>query len=486
MCALSAKLLNLHPDRCQILDRGLLENTKIEDERLFRRRAHRLLNILTDFLKLFPEELAVHGVELLSDRPVKYGGFADIYHGKYINTDGEEVEAALKVLKIFQDQSDDGRRLLLQKFAKETLVWRYLKHPNIVPFLGVDATTFPAPTMAMVSLWMSQGNALNYMAENSPVARYAITLLDDIIQGLMYLHTENIVHGDLCGRNILIDKERARLVDFGLAAFVELESIQSSTRKGSTRWMAPELLLPDVYHPGRRFRQTPASDVWAFGCVCCEIWTEGQIPFVDMSDGGIIVALSRADGNAVPYKTKPCDKAGIPMPERLWELVKWCFKLDGAERPAVKVIAHILFEMKQQNWSSSDLAAGGSITALPIQPRSSGSTPSALPEEVHPQLVVDGKQERVHFAEEYAIVRFGPLRLDAASDLEELFQNIFAGLLKLLRRDVLVAPLGIDRRDSQYLDLRFRSPAEANNFTMTWMVCRYDPYKEVSAVLVDN
>jgi serine/threonine protein kinase len=112
--------------------------------------------------------------------------------------------------------------------------------------------------------------------------------LDDIIQGLMYLHSENIVHGDLCGvsvfcavswiliqliqRNILINERRACLTDFGLAAFVELDtSIQTSTRKGSTRWMAPELLLPDVYHPGLPFRQTPASDVWAFGCVCCEV-----------------------------------------------------------------------------------------------------------------------------------------------------------------------------------------------------------------------
>ncbi|KAJ7842103.1 kinase-like domain-containing protein, partial [Mycena olivaceomarginata] len=187
-----------------------------------RRRAHRLLNILADFLKILPEELAIDGVMLLSDRPVKYGGFADIYHGKYTNSQGEEVEVALKVLKIFQDQSDEARHILRQKFAREALVWHHLKHPNVVPFLGVDSTTFPSPTMAMVSSWMPQGSALTYMAEHSPVSQYALTLLDDVIQGLMYLHLENIVHGDLCGRNILINKRRAYLTDFGLAAFVEL------------------------------------------------------------------------------------------------------------------------------------------------------------------------------------------------------------------------------------------------------------------------
>ncbi|KAJ6578291.1 kinase-like domain-containing protein [Mycena capillaripes] len=87
----------------------------------------------------------------------------------------------------------------------------------------------------------------------------------DIIMGISYLHSVNIVHGDLCGRNILISEEdRACLTDFGLAAFVEVEtSIKSSTRGGSTRWMAPELLLPDVYHPGLPFRRTIVSDVWA-------------------------------------------------------------------------------------------------------------------------------------------------------------------------------------------------------------------------------
>ncbi|KAJ7823203.1 kinase-like domain-containing protein, partial [Mycena olivaceomarginata] len=123
------------------------------------------------------------------------GGFAYIYHGQYTNSNGEEVEVALKVLKVFQDQSGPTRLLILQKFAKEALIWHYLRHPNIVPFIGVDTTTFPAPIMAMVSSWMSQGNVLKYIKENRlPTSRYA---LNDIIQGLRYLHSENILHGDL-------------------------------------------------------------------------------------------------------------------------------------------------------------------------------------------------------------------------------------------------------------------------------------------------
>jgi hypothetical protein len=75
------------------------------------RRAHRLLRLLADLLKILPEKLQVHDVVLLNDRPVKYGGFADIYHGQYTNDHGTQVEVALKVLKIFHDQSDFDRRI---------------------------------------------------------------------------------------------------------------------------------------------------------------------------------------------------------------------------------------------------------------------------------------------------------------------------------------------------------------------------------------
>ncbi|KAJ7454480.1 kinase-like domain-containing protein, partial [Mycena latifolia] len=436
-----------------------------EDGKVFKRRAHRLLNILADYLKILPAELAINGVVLLSELPVKYGGFADIYHGKYKNPDGKEIEVALKVLKILQDQSDEGRRMILQKFTKEALVWHYLKHRNIVHFHGVDATTFPSPAMAMVSSWMEQGSVLNYMAENSPASRYAIPLLDDIIQGLIYLHSENIMHGDLCARNILIHERRALLTDFGLAAFVELEtSIKRSTRSGSTRWMAPELLLPYVYQPGLPFRRTPASDVWAFGCVCCEIWTEGQVPFAHLSDGALIMALADlTSASALPYLMRPYDKAGNFMDERLWEIVQLCFKHEATQRPSVQAIAGILFELKNSSTRAADISE------------------FVVEDFVLPTLSAP-------FEDELATVQFGPINLEeyGPSGPEEIFHGIFDGLLKVIRRDVLTGPLRVQKQSSQYLDLRFRTPVEANNFAMTWMVHRFDPYKEVSAVLAQG
>ncbi|KAJ7464055.1 hypothetical protein FB451DRAFT_453740 [Mycena latifolia] len=488
------------------LDRGLPDKGVVQDYKKFSLRAHRLLNWLADYLRLLPEEIAVHGVVLLSEHPIKHGGFSNIYHGKYKDPDGEDVEVALKVLKIFEDQSDERRLLLHHKFTKEALVWHYLRHKNIVPFIGVDSTTFPSPARAMVSPWMPLGSVLKYMTEFSPSSMYAIELLYDIVQGLKYLHSVNVVHGDLCGRNILMDKNgRARLTDFGLAAFVESDAtIKTSTRSGSARWMAPELLLPP---PGVSFKRTTESDIWAFGCVCCEIWSEGDAPFAHISsDMGVVLAFSdMADTSAArPYLSRPCDKAGTLMPDVLWDLVQWCCKHEPGERPTVQVLADMLSDMKQEVKSQDFIdvevieipIASGSGTSRQRGGRRSPSPsvddvwqnlfpPSPSPSPI--PLPGKGKGKgRVHFEDEYATVRFGPLDID--DDPEKIFSAIFEGLRDVVKMNVLVEPLKVDELNHNHLGLRFQSLMEANNFAMTWMFYRdrLEPFFDISATLMDG
>jgi hypothetical protein len=126
VCYCSLRWMLFQQTLSQILDGGLPEDSPVNTDKVFIRRAKRLLSILADQLKLLPEKFVIHGVWLLDERPVKYGGFSHIYHGQYMREDGKEVEVALKVLKIFNDQSDDARRILHEKFAKEALSWSLL------------------------------------------------------------------------------------------------------------------------------------------------------------------------------------------------------------------------------------------------------------------------------------------------------------------------------------------------------------------------
>ena len=87
-------------------------------------------------------------------------------------------------------------------------MWRHLKHPNILPLLGVTITPFQ-----LISDWMSGGDLLRYVEKNPNVDRLKLVgvpfatfthiltpyQLSDVAKGLFYLHSCNVVHGDLKG-----------------------------------------------------------------------------------------------------------------------------------------------------------------------------------------------------------------------------------------------------------------------------------------------
>ncbi|KAJ6453976.1 kinase-like domain-containing protein, partial [Mycena sanguinolenta] len=164
-----------------------------------------LLHALAEQSAQLPDRLTVTGVVLLNDHPLKEGGFSEIYRGNW----NSETEVALKVLKKLHNGS--GQAELLH----EALVWSYLKHKNIASFLGVDRVTFANP--ALVSLWFPQGSVVKYMTQHTPASSCAVEMLCGISSGLEYMHKANVVHGDLCARNVLIDEQgRPQLADFGL------------------------------------------------------------------------------------------------------------------------------------------------------------------------------------------------------------------------------------------------------------------------------
>ena len=55
-----------------------------------------------------------------------------------------------------------------QAFCEEVVTWRWISHPNIVPFLGVSETRAP---LCIVSEWMPNGNVRDYVGKNPETSR---------------------------------------------------------------------------------------------------------------------------------------------------------------------------------------------------------------------------------------------------------------------------------------------------------------------------
>ncbi len=94
-----------------------------------------------------------------------------------------------------------------------------------------------------------------------------------ILEGLEYLHNNNVIHRDIKGANILVDNDgNVKLTDFGCAKQLEftVNSLSNkenfnNTLKGSVPWMAPEVINQAVYDK--------KVDIWSFGCTILEMAT---------------------------------------------------------------------------------------------------------------------------------------------------------------------------------------------------------------------
>ncbi|KAJ6581547.1 kinase-like domain-containing protein [Mycena capillaripes] len=328
-----------------VLDKGSLQDPG------FTLKARRLLVKLSEASDTLPSSLFIRGVSRL-DKEATFGGtFGDIYRASY---QGQDV--ALKRIRVFQ--RDASRHKIRQRFCREALLWQRLQNPYVLPFSGIDAESFPS-FLCMVSPWMRHGTILKHLAENgnANVERR----LFEIAQGLAYLHSQDIIHGDLRGSNILVDDEwHACLADFGLAVFSDATAAtHTSHRGGSVRWMSPELHYPQSCGL-ETFRRTFASDVYSFAFVCVELYT-GKPPFSDVShDAAVMLRVMAKERPA-----RPCDAEGRKlMSDTLWNLVQQCWSHEVAERPSM---AHVVEMMQDAN---EDLRILSHITTLlPRLPR---------------------------------------------------------------------------------------------------------------------
>ncbi|KAJ7471695.1 kinase-like domain-containing protein [Mycena galericulata] len=240
------------------LDKALLASREATS------KARRLIGKLAKACDKLPSSLIISGVTQRDEHASFSGGFGDVYRAVY-----DRKPVALKRMRMFlgTDQQEIRRR-----FCREALVWQRLHHSYIVPLIGIDTESFPS-SYCMVSPWMKNGTVIKYLSgiEETKRQRTVDRLIREIAQGLAFLHEQKIVHGDLRGSNILVDDDgHACLTDFGLTVLTDATTTQTNNGAGSVRWMAPEALHPTACGL-QDFVRRPASDIYAFGCVCLEV-----------------------------------------------------------------------------------------------------------------------------------------------------------------------------------------------------------------------
>jgi len=117
------------------------------------------------------------------------GGFADVSQGTY---EGRRV--AIKVVRAYITSDLDLIRSVsvssmyaiistriheLQRFCREGVAWKHLRHPNILPLIGVTLNEY---RFALVSEWMEHGNINEFIEMDEHVNRTKLVCCSMISQ----------------------------------------------------------------------------------------------------------------------------------------------------------------------------------------------------------------------------------------------------------------------------------------------------------------
>eukprot|EP00755_Sulcionema_specki_P021887 Sspe_Gene.75175::Locus_46980_Transcript_1_1_Confidence_1.000_Length_1211::g.75175::m.75175/K17533/MAP3K19, YSK4; mitogen-activated protein kinase kinase kinase 19 len=164
--------------------------------------------------------------------------------------------------------------------VREVEVMHNLSHENIVRYLGAAVDDFT--NELHIFMEYIQGGTLGSLVrrlEQPLQESTVVSYVRQILRGVAYLHTNNIIHRDLKGDNILLQNQgQVKLTDFGTSKCLGTEGQRASAAKtmaGTPLWMAPEVINSGKAKNGYTF----VADIWSVGIVICELLARGKTPW---------------------------------------------------------------------------------------------------------------------------------------------------------------------------------------------------------------
>jgi len=159
-----------------------------------------------------------------------------------------------------------------------------------------------------------------------------LLMLMDVCGALRYLHGQSpsIVHGDLKGRNVLVEKwaERphCKLIDFGLSRF---KTRHTKALGGTLRWMAPEVIA----QPSATVASS--ADVFSFGRLIYLVMT-GKMPLFNLQNARIEKLAARGIVPELSWPPRDCSETPDNkfIGERTCNLCSHCLQIGKNERAA--------------------------------------------------------------------------------------------------------------------------------------------------------
>ncbi|KAL3991703.1 toll-like receptor 2 [Sarotherodon galilaeus] len=208
---------------------------------------------------------------------IGHGSFGAVYFARDMQTNDV---VAIKKMSYSGKQSSEK----WQDIIKEVKFLQRIQHPNTIEYKGCYLREHTAWLVMEYCL----GSASDLLeVHKKPLQEVEIAAITHgALQGLAYLHSQNMIHRDIKAGNILLTEPgQVKLADFGSASI----ACPANSFVGTPYWMAPEVILAmdEGQYDGK-------VDIWSMGITCIEL-AERKPPLFNMNAMSALYHIAQND-----------------------------------------------------------------------------------------------------------------------------------------------------------------------------------------------
>jgi len=249
------------------------------------------------------------------------GSYSSVHLGYDTNQNDKKVAVKIMDKHALGKKSPGQKRSLLDDVYDEITCQKLLCHEGIVQLICCIDDPHQKD-LYLVQECVEGGEILVKEPLQPSVARHYFR---DLLRGVEYMHSQNIVHRDIKPENILLTNEnRIKIADFGTAHLVQ-KGGELTVPKGTPAFMAPELLSYDtVKYSGR------PCDIWSLGATLYML-VVGEPPW--MANNEIELARKvKYDEVSFP---ESCDHGENKLNPHLRHFIKQMLNKNPEKRPVL-------------------------------------------------------------------------------------------------------------------------------------------------------
>ncbi|CAB4376591.1 unnamed protein product [Rhizophagus irregularis] len=242
---------------------------------------------------------------------------------KKANLNNPKITVSIKNLNNVKITEND-----FKEFITKLKVFRNINHSNINRFF--ELTKDSNNNYFLVWEYVNEGNLRDYLENNFNTLQWndKIQMALDITQGLMVLHSELIIHGNLHAYSILIKNGKLMITDFGLLAVDAASSVSENIV-----YVEPQ----HVHNPS--YELDMRSDIYSLGVLLWEL-SSGHPPFF-YHGSGVFNLAQIVIGIVNGKREDPTEDT----PLEYLELYQKCWHNNPGIRPEINEVHEILSQL---------------------------------------------------------------------------------------------------------------------------------------------